>query len=177
MKRKTESREYAEALFELALESGERSEISASLDTVREVFESVPDYALLLESAFIEREEKERLIDEAFGNLHGDVVSLLKILSARGGISAVARIAKEYAALDSSVSGRVCAVITSATELSDGDRERIVKKLSAKFSKVIDAVFEVDPSLIGGVIVRCGDVVLDGTVKNNLLAIKEVIEK
>ena len=171
------AREYAEALFALAAENGTRSDVASSLDTVDAVFSQCPDYEEVLSSAFLDFDKKEKLISEAFGEISEEVESLLLILVKKGRISLVREIAAEYAALESSASGRSDALIVSASELSDDDKRRLVDKLQKHFNKVIDATFEVDAGLIGGVVVKCGDVVLDSSIRNKLLDIKEEIRK
>lgn len=171
------AREYAEALFALAAENGSRSGVASSLDTVDAVFSQCPDYEEVLSSAFLDFDKKEKLISEAFGELADEVESLLSILIKKGRISLIREIAAEYAALESSASGRSDALIISASELSEDDKCRLVEKLQKHFNKVIDASFEVDPELIGGVVVKCGDVVLDSSIRNKLLDIKEEIRK
>jgi F-type H+-transporting ATPase subunit delta len=65
--------------------------------------------------------------------------------------------------------------ISSAVPLTEDEQAALRKKLEARFNQTLDARFEVEPSLLGGVVVRAGDQVIDGSVKGKLKALAQTV--
>ena len=169
-------KEYAEALFELCAEEGTLSECLADVNDVKELFKAYPEYVSLLSSPAVPLSERLSAIDEAFGErMTPYTVYFLKLLCEKGRICLFSEIAEELNKLYLHYTGRTTAYVTSAFELSDEQKAALVKKLSKSENKEIDAVYSVDPSLMGGVKVEVCGKVYDGTIKRRIRDVKEVM--
>lgn len=169
-------REYAEALFMLAAEEGKAEEYFSALSTVREIVDENPDYLEFLSSPAISLQERLSAIDEAYENIFPEyVVSFLKLLCENGRIRTVNSAIGEYEKLMMAFSNRTVAVITSATPLDNGQKQKICDKFEKITGKSIQAVYAVDESLIGGLKVEVEGKTYDGSIKHRLSDVKDVI--
>jgi F-type H+-transporting ATPase subunit delta len=103
--------------------------------------------------------------------------SFLNLLFDKGRIGFLREIASYYKDLADELKGVVKASIVSATELSSDAVNKIKEALSKKVGKNIVLKVEQDPSLIGGVVTKIGDLVLDGSVKTQLMNLRETLKK
>lgn len=168
-------REYAEALFMLSEESGKREEYSSSLETVRTLMRENPEYLELLASPAIPLSERCAAIDEAFGTMPEDIVSFLKILCENSHVRTVCECIDEFFKLVMEASRRVLATVTSAVELSNEQKRALCAKLEKVSGKSVDAVYTVDKNLIGGLKIEFDGKTFDGSVKQHLGKVKDVI--
>ena len=169
-------REYAEALFALAQEEQSAAEYLESLNVVKNVIEENPEYIEYLASPAIPLSERTASLEEAFGESMPEyVVSFLKLLCENGKVRTLFACIEEFAKFVSAFSGRAQAVITSAVELNDMQKNSICKKLETVTGKSIDPVFIIDESLIGGVKVEVDGKIFDGSIKNRLGDMKDVM--
>jgi len=94
--------------------------------------------------------------------------NFLRLLVANNRLAVIPAIAAHFEQLRAEAEGTVDVVITTAFALSDVQRNAIAESLSAKLSREVEAKVEVDPQLIGGAIVRAGDLVIDASVRGQL---------
>lgn len=169
-------REYAVALFTLAVEENSVEEYDSALSLVGSVIAENPEYIDLLASPAIVLEERIQAIDEAFGaHIPENVASFLKILCENSNIRNFEACAEEYRKLAMSFSKTAVAEISSAVALSDEQKKGICLKLEKLTGKSIDATYIIDESLIGGVKIEVEGKTFDGTVKHRLSQLKDVI--
>ena len=169
-------REYAEALFTIAAEEDAISEYQLSLGTVKQLLEENSDYIEFLSSPALPLQERLSSIDEAFeGRIPEYVVSFLKVLCENQKIGTVIRCIDEFTKLAMEFSGRTFADIYSAVALSDKQKNDICKKLEELTKKSIDPIYIIDESLIGGIKIEVDGKTFDGSVKNRLGKIKDVM--
>jgi F-type H+-transporting ATPase subunit delta len=95
------------------------------------------------------------------------------LLLERGRIRALPAIARAYRELGDQHAGRVRATVTSAQPLAAADLERVRQSLEQRTHKKVMVESQVDPSLIGGLVARVGDLVLDGSVRTQLASLRE----
>lgn len=179
------SREYSEALFALAYESGRGQEYADALTMIRGLLLENPDYVELLASPSIPMDERRNAVDAAFSGdeanaddnvVMDNIASFLKLLCERGHVRDIFDIIDDYQALYKSASGVETAYVTSAVELSESEKKALCDKLEAKLGRRIELKTSVDASLIGGLIVRVDGKIMDGSIKNRLSEIKELIK-
>lgn len=170
------SKEYAAAFFMLASEKEKQEEYGDALKILQDVFAQNPEYPVFLASPSIPLSERLDAIKQAFADrLPEDAVSFLKLLCQRGRLDHFSDVAEEYEnLLDASkrVSG---ATVTSAVALTDGEKAKLRKKLETISNMTVSMEYVIDPSLLGGMIVEMDGKVLDGSLKNRLREIKEVM--
>jgi len=169
-------KEYAEALFMLASEKNMTEEYGRALSMIKKLAEEHAEYTELLSSPALTLDERLRAVDEAFaGDVPDDVLSFLKLLCEKRRTDILVECIKEYEKLSLELSRRTGAVITSAVEMSDDQKKAVCLKLEKITGKIIDPVFAVDAALIGGLKAEVDGKVYDGTLKNRLRDVKDVI--
>ena len=168
---------YGGALYDLAREEALEQQILQELHAVSELFRQTPDYARLLMEPSIEKAERAKLIDEAWGGtVHPYVVNFLKLLCDNGTISSLpdcfhafrARYNRDYGIID------VRAV--TAVPLTPAQTARLKEKLETKCKKKVELTVCTDASLLGGIRLELPDRQLDGTVQNHLNQIQQLLE-
>ncbi|MCI8388829.1 MAG: ATP synthase F1 subunit delta [Clostridiales bacterium] len=172
------SREYSEALFALAAEAGRGQEYADALAMIRGLLVENPDYIELLASPSIPMDERRAAVDAAFtgSETMDDIASFMKLLCERGHVRDIFDIIDDFQALYKSASGVSTAFITSAVELSETEKQSLCEKLEKKLGHRVELQLSVDASLIGGLIVRVDGKIMDGSIKNRLSDIKELIK-
>lgn len=172
----TTSREYAEALFELAAQAGVTEETSEGLETVVSALLQTPEYRALLASPAIGKEERLAALDEAFrGKIPDVLLAILRMMVSRGHVSALNGMARDYDELARGYRGESIAVVTSAVPLKEAETVALRAKLEKKLGRKIILRCAVNPALIGGVRVEVDGRVIDGSIRNKLDEIKEVM--
>lgn len=169
-------KEYAEALFMLVAEEQKVEEYTKSLDIVKQLIQENPDYTEFLASPAIALSERLQAIDEAFdGNMPEYIVSFLKILCENGRIRSLPGCIDEFGKLAMEISNKAEADIISAVELSDDQKKAICSKLEKITGKIIQPMYIVDKSLIGGVKIEVEGKTFDGSIRHRLQDVKDVI--
>ena len=172
----TTSREYAEALFELAVQDNLTEQTSEGLETVISALLQTPEYRALLASPAISKEERLTALDTAFrGKVPDILLAILRMMVSRGHIAAINGMARDYDELARGYRGESIAVVTSAIPLKEAETVALRAKLEKKLARNIILQCRVDPALIGGVRVEVDGRVIDGSIRNKLDEIKEVM--
>lgn len=173
---KDTTKAYGEALFSLAMEKGKVQEYAENLEAIAEILAENPEYPVYLANPALPLSERLRAIEEAFGNtMQEDVVSFLKLLCEHNYITKLLAIIKEFFKLEMAISNTVTVTITSKIPFTDEQKEKLLKKLEAKYRKQISPVYQLDDSILGGFTVTMEDHVIDGSVSKRLQRIKEVM--
>ena len=169
-------KEYAEALFMLVAEEQKTAKYSEYLETIKSLILENPGYTEFLASPAIALSERLQAIDEAFGESMPEyIVSFLKILCENGRIGSLLGCIDEFSKLAKAISNTAEAKIISAIPLSDEQKKAICAKLEKITGKAIDPVYTTDESLIGGVVIEVEGKIFDGSIRNRLQDVKDVI--
>ena len=172
----TTSREYAEALFELAVQGDVTKETSEGLETVVSALMQTPDYRALLASPAITKEERLAALDATFrGKIPDILLAILRMMVSRGHISALNGMYRDYEELARGYRGESMAVVRSAVPLKEAEAVALRAKLEKKLARRITLQCVEDPALIGGIRVEVDGRVIDGSIRNKLDEIKEVM--
>lgn len=172
------SNEYADALFSLAMDNQAEDETLSSLHLVRDAFRETPDALAMLASPSIPKSERLQAMEEAFGShLPQHVMGYLHVLCNNGHIREFEDSVKAYEELYDSAKKLSTAVVTSAVELSDAQKDQLKAKLEKRLGRTIRLECSVDESLLGGLVVRVDGKVIDGSLKHRLDEIKEVMNR
>lgn len=171
-------KEYASALFTLAMEEGKQEEYGEALETVKTVFSENREYIDFLNSFSIPKSERIDAIEEAFGKgLPEHIVSFVKLLCEKDRISEIFDCVSIYKDLLDMSKNISLAKVTSSVELTDEEKEKLKKKLERVYNKNVVLDIKTDKNLICGIIVEIDGKVIDGTIKKSLSDAKEVISK
>jgi len=173
MREPTIAKNYAETLLELAQRSGDLRAWGDMLDSIAEAMESDRRLRMFLESPRVSAQKKNEVLQKAYGaQLPRNFLRFLQALVSNRRQMLIPEIAHAYHDLVDQVEGRVHASVTVAREADDADRELIVTQLSRVLGKQVVPHFHVNSSILGGVIVRVGDTVLDGSVRRRLATLR-----
>lgn len=171
MARKAYARRYAQAVFEIALETKELDRWQSDL---KKMVSIVGDAALVtfLESPKVHFADKARLLSEQLEDISPLALNLFLLLITRGRLSIIGEIEDEYQRLLDSYHGIEPAEVSTAIPLDDEDELKLTEQLGAIVGKKVVLKSEVDPALIGGFVVRVGGKLLDGSTRGKLMALK-----
>ena len=166
--RATIARPYAKAAFAAAREQGRLAEWSRWLGNARSVVLS-DEYRLLESSPGVSTAQLEELIAGICGaDLDAQGRALLRLLTENGRLDFVPEVAVQFQALEAEARNVADVEIVSAAVLGEAQRERLAAALRARLHRDVRLQCTVDPSLIGGAVVRSGDLLIDGSLKGKL---------
>ena len=172
------AKEYGTALFMLACEENEKKSYAQALKTVKETFLEYPQYTELLSSPSISLKERIGVIEKTFsGVVPEHVLSYLKLLCEKGRMQCFLESVDEYNALLDASEHVANAKITSAVELTDAEKEKLINKLELTEKCKVCAEYFVDATLLGGLIVEVDGRIMDGSLRHRLQEVKEVMNK
>ena len=172
------SKSYADALFSLALETNTVFETLMTLKTMRDGLYGTEGALDLLASPSIPKDERCAVLEKAFGDVQPEhVMSFVGVLVQHGHIRELNDCVEAYTALHDEHARLSTAHVTSAVELTEGEKAKLIEKLSQKLGRTIHLECAVDPSLLGGLVVQVDGKVIDGSLKHKLQEIKEVMTK
>lgn len=160
---------YSEALYELAKEDGTLGVISEELIAVSDIFSENAELYDILSAPTVTDKEKTELLDSIFGGkISVTALDFLCLAACKGRIRNLSGIAEALRTLRYTDEGIMEVTVTTVRALSDAQRTRLKEKLEAKYGRKIIMTEKTDPDMLGGVIVTCGDTMLDGSVRTKL---------
>jgi F-type H+-transporting ATPase subunit delta len=173
MREPTIAKNYAEALLELAQKDGDLTKWGKLIDQMADAMSSEAKLAGFLASPRIAASDKNKVLAQALeGQVPGTFLKFLQALVKNRRQLLIPQIATEYHALVDVVENRVHAAVTVAKAASEADQTSIAERLSKIVGKTVVPHFYVNPAVLGGLVVRVGDTVLDGSVRRRLARLK-----
>ena len=170
------SKEYASALFDLAVDSHTEDETRQALHQVRDALCGMPDALATLASPAISKKERLAVIEEVWGgSLPEHVMGFLQVLCGHGRIRELSGCVEAFDDLLDTARKLSTATIVSAVELTDEEKAKLQQQLEKRLGRTIRLDCSVDASLLGGMIVTVDGKVMDGSLKHKLHEIKEVM--
>ena len=171
-------KEYGAALFMLAAELGESESYSEALKGVEKLFSESPEYPIFLASPSVPMSERLSAIESAFwGKIPEHVVSFLMLLCEKGRMECFGDAVKEYSALLDASKRVLSAKVTSAAELTEAEKEKLKNKLESINKGEVRIEYLIDTALIGGLVVEVDGKIMDGSLRQRLREVKDVINK
>ena len=169
------SRRYARALFSIGVDRGNFEQLGKELDAVAELWEGAPELREALANPVFKTSEKRAVLQSLLPRVAptADVQKFVLLLLERRRLPAVVSIARAYREMADLHTGRVRAQITSAQPLGPAELERVKQSLARRTGKQVIVEASVDPALIGGIVARVGDLVLDGSVRTQLGTLRD----
>ncbi|MBR6650025.1 MAG: ATP synthase F1 subunit delta [Clostridia bacterium] len=169
-------KEYGAALFMLASEENARDEYAASLEKIKSIFKESPEYLSFLASPGISLGERLSAIETAFADhLPTNVLSFVQLMCEKGRIDNFFEAAEEYKSLLDASKHISCAKVTSAVELEEDEKNKLIDKLKAISGGDVVVEYKVDNTIMGGLIVELDDKIMDGSLRNRLREVKDVM--
>lgn len=173
------SKVYGDALFEAAMEKQVTDTVFEEVSALQVIFQENPDLVRTLNHPKIVKEEKISILENIFsGKVSDELMGFLTIIVDKGRQNDIPSIftyfmekVKEYKKIGT-------AYVSSAVELKEDQKAQIKGKLlSTTEYKEFEMVYNVDPSLIGGLVIRIGDRVVDSSIKTQLYELKKDLSR
>jgi F-type H+-transporting ATPase subunit delta len=171
------ARVYAEALYRTAEPLGQGDEIHEQLSSLlTDVFRQAPEWEMFLASGAIGRDRKAAVIRSVFGGRASEIlVNFLLVLNDHERLDLIRAAADAYREIRDQKAGRIQVLVRSATPLPSDQRERLLHELRTTFQKEPVIESQVDPDLLGGMVVRVDDWLYDQSVRSKLVDIRNQI--
>ena len=179
MKNMAIARRYAKALLLIGKEDGETETYKTELADFSALIEAEKELGQTLVNPLFNKANRKKVLESIIGKLEISTAmrSFLLLLFDKGRFGFLAAINDFYQKLADELKGIARASLVSASELSSETIEKIRVSLSERTGKNIILAVEQDPSLIGGIVTRLGDLVLDGSIRTQLLNMRESLKK
>ena len=172
MPRSASARRYAQAVFQIALERDELDVWMEDLTLLARALER-RELAEYLDAPQVPVDAKIEVVKGALGDTVGPLaLNLLSLLASRSIVPVTPGIAEQYQRLLDAHRGVVQAGIASAVSLDDGQRQKITDLLRGMVDKEVRVNSRVDPDIIGGLLVRVGDRLIDGSTRAKVQALR-----
>jgi F-type H+-transporting ATPase subunit delta len=173
------ARRYAKALLLIGKEDGQTDQYRQELQEVAKLMAQQKVLADTIANPLYNSEDRKKVFHSIIEKLNMSKVmsSFLMLLFEKGRVSFLVSINDFFQALADELKGVAKASLVSANKLSAETIEKIRAALSAKTGKEIVLEVKEDPGLIGGIVTRIGDLVLDGSIKTQLLNMRESLKR
>ncbi len=166
---------YAKALLAAVGTTGNVDSVMEQFHSlIHDVFDKQPVLEMALANPKLASDEKIRVLDKVFaGKMDATLLTFLKVVSRRGRLNAIRGIYRAAASLRDEAVGRVRVLVTTAQPLDEAALKSLKEKLQNLFKKDVAITSKVDATILGGLIVRVGDMVFDGSVDGQLNLLKK----
>nr|WP_281432423.1 ATP synthase F1 subunit delta [Desulfatitalea alkaliphila] len=173
------ARRYAKALLLIGKEDGQAESYREELDGLARLMVREKQLADTIANPLYNVDERQRVLEKVIEkmNLSKVMATFLLVLFEKGRIGFLGNINEFYQKLADEIKGVARASLVAASELTAETVEKIRQALSKKTGKEVVLTVEQDPTLIGGIVTRIGDLVLDGSVKTQLLNMRESLKR
>lgn len=171
----TLARPYAKAAFQAAVDAGEVQVWSDMLVTASNVVQEEKMGKVLSHPSLTGQQQAQTLIDVCGDKLNSAGQNLVNVLAENKRISLFPQILEQFEHLKAELEKAVDVQIISAFEVSDESKQKLTDALKAKLAKDVHVTTSVDSTLVGGAIIRAGDLVIDGTVRGKLAKLAEAM--
>ena len=165
---------YASALFELAQEQSQLQPVENDLIGLQALLDESEDLRRMVRSPVFTADDQGKALDAVLtkAGVSGLTMNFMKLITRNRRLFAVPEMIKAFRSLAASARGEVEADVTSATALSDGQAEALKETLKASIGKDVRINAKVDPSLLGGLIVKIGSRMIDSSLRTKLSTLK-----
>jgi len=169
---------YAQALFELAQERNQINEVYEELDQLSAVIHQQSEFFIFLETPAISHREKTESLTRIFaGQLSELTLNFLKVLAAKDRLGLLPEIKLAYQKLLDKKAGIVKGKLTTAVELGQKELARLTEQICRALRKTIEFENEVAPAIIGGLVIKIDDTIIDSSIRANLLRFSRQIRE
>ena len=178
MKKNEIARQYSKALYEIGEEKDNLFEL---YDELKELHQTLNENEELSKALLHQRvlvEEKQKVFKRVFeGKLSDDIYKFMLLLIEKRRIYFLENIVQEFRRLVYKHENIITVEVTTAVEMQEETREKLKAKLKEHVDKKIEMEEYCDPDIIGGMIIKVGDYLIDGSIKSKLESLEEKIKK
>jgi ATP synthase F1 delta subunit len=169
------ARVYADALFDVANERDELDEIHDQLGQFADAMNSSNDMRVFFFSPYFSSEDKREGIGSAVSGASDELVNFLELLAEKHRMPAIFRIRDRFDELWAKAKKRLEVTLTSAVELDDKVVEQVREEVERQTEREIDLETQVDPDILGGLVLRVGNMVLDASLRSKLEKLRKEV--
>jgi F-type H+-transporting ATPase subunit delta len=169
------ARVYADALFEAAKEKGNLGEVHEQLDQFAEEMNENADMRVFFFSPYFSSAEKREAISQAVSGGEDELVNFLQLLAEKHRMPAIFRIRQRFDELWAQAEKRLEVRLTSAVELDQKIVDQVGEQIERQTDRTIDLTNEVDPDILGGLVLRVGNRVLDASLRSKLERLRKEV--
>lgn len=164
------SKTYGDALFELALEENKMDSLQEEVEVVLIALAENQDLTKLMNHPKVSKEEKVTLIEDIFkGRISSELTGLIRMLTEKSRFAEIDDVLKYFLDRVKEYKNIGTAYVSTAVELTDAQKEAVEKRLLETTKYVeFEMHYNVDTELIGGMVIRIGDRVVDSSIKTKL---------
>lgn len=167
---------YANALFELARAEGVLERVEDELFAVGQAVEKSAELRSTLTDPELTMDRKQAIIDDLIGGRTSSLtIGIVQLIVGQGRAGDLPAIARAMLETSASSRDRALAEVRSAVRLDDQTVERLQTALAKATGKQIEVKVVVDPSIIGGVVARVGDTVIDGSISRRVESVRQAV--
>jgi F-type H+-transporting ATPase subunit delta len=168
---------YARSLFEVAKEQDKLDTIREQLGAFADALNETRELQVFFFSPYFSSKEKEDGLDRAVTDADPIVVNFLKLLIENHRMPVIFRLRREFDGLWRKENRLLPVQVTSAVELDDATVKHIGDRIAEQTSRRIDLSSSVDPEILGGIVVRVGNSVLDASIRNRLEKLRKQVAR
>jgi F-type H+-transporting ATPase subunit delta len=168
---------YARSLFEVAKEQGKIDEIREQLGAFADALAEDHNLQVFFFSPYFSTIEKQEGLDKALDGADPVLVNFLKLLIENHRMPVLFRVRRGYDALWEEENKMLPVSVTSAVELDKETVDQIGKRIAEQTGRKVELSATVDPDVLGGMVVRVGNQVLDASVRNRLEQLRKQVAK
>jgi F-type H+-transporting ATPase subunit delta len=166
-------RMYARALFQAARDAGRLEEVATDLAALASALGEIPELHAFLRNPQVEPAGKAAVLEEISAGADELVRNFLRMAAEKGRAGELAEMNAELEALVAREQNRLTVELTTAYELTDEEAQSIVRTIEAASGRTVDATRSVDPSLLGGIVLKVGSFLADGSVRGRLERLRQ----
>jgi F-type H+-transporting ATPase subunit delta len=168
---------YARALFEVARENDALDRVHEELGQFADALDEDRNLQVFLFSPYFSSEEKKQGVTRIVSDADERVVNFLELLAERHRMPVLFRIRRSFDALWAQENRLLPVIVTSAVELDQELVDSIGERIAEQTGRQVDLASNVDPDVLGGLMVRVGNMVLDATVRNRLEQLRKQVAR
>jgi F-type H+-transporting ATPase subunit delta len=168
---------YSRSLFEVAKEQGKLDLIKEQLDQFTDALEQNRELAIFFFSPYFSTEEKKRGLERALVDADPTLVNFLAVLIENHRMPVIYRARKQFEALWEAENRLLPVDVTSAVTLDPATVDELVRRIREQTGQNVELTSTVDPDILGGIVLRVGNSILDASIKNRLNQLRREVAK
>jgi len=168
---------YARSLFEVAKEQGKLDSVREQLGEFADALEETRELQVFFFSPYFSTTEKQDGLDRAVSGADEVIVNFLKLLIENHRMPVIFRVRRGFDALWEDENKLLPVRVTSAVELDSGTVSQIGDKIAEQTGRKVDLSSEVDADILGGIVVRVGNSILDASIRNRLEQLRRQVAR
>ena len=167
---------YAEALFKVVQAEGELDRVEDELFRFGKLLEQNHELKQALSDQSVDKQQREKVLDELLSDkVSSHTLGLLSFIVTQGRARQLPQILEQVSQLAADARQMVVAEVRTAVPLDDTQQAELAKSLSSATNKKVTVKVIIDPSVLGGVVAKVGDTVIDGSIRHRLDQLKEQV--